>query len=296
FNGTGLSFTQSGASVQYTVLVDGELEPNLATQSGEHTYVIATDLEPGEHTAEIYRRGEASFGATSLLAVEVEDGELLDPPPRADRTIEVIGDSITCGYGNEGDSASCSFSADTENHYLTYAAIMARSFDAELSTVAWSGKGVVVNYGGDMSTTLPEMMERAVPSSNTSVWDYSAAPEPDVVIINLGTNDFSTDNDPSDEDFVAGYGSLLESIRSRYPSAFILCTVGPLLSGTDLAKARDGIEAAVSQRQDAGDDAISAYSMLTGNPSPGCDWHPSLATHEAMAEELGSVIEEELGW
>lgn len=296
FNGTGLSFTQSGSSIQYTVLVDGELQPNLVTQSGEHTYAVASSLEAGEHTVEVYRRGEASFGVTTLLSVEVEDGELLAPPPRAERFIEVFGDSITCGYGNEGESTSCSFSADTENHYLTYTALMARSFDAELSTVAWSGKGVVINYGGDMGITLPQMAERAVPASPVSVWDYSVFPEPDVVIINLGTNDFSTDNDPTEEDFVSGYSSLLSSIRSRYPSAFILCTVGPLLGGTDLAKARSGIEAAVTLRNEAGDDAIRAYSMLTGNPSPGCDWHPSLATHEAMAEELGNVIAEELDW
>jgi lysophospholipase L1-like esterase len=296
FEGTGLSFVQSGSSIQYTVLVDGELKPNLVTQSGQHAYVVATGLPTGEHTVEIYRRGEASFGVTTLLSVEVEGGQLLDPPSRSERSIEVFGDSITCGYGNEGELASCPFSADTENHYLTYAAIMARSFDAELSTVAWSGKGVVINYGGDMSTTLPQMAERAVPSSSTSVWDFSVAPEPDLVIINLGTNDFSTENDPSDADFVSGYGALLRTIRSRYPKAFILCTVGPLLSGSDLAKARSGIEAAVNQRKDEGDQAIMAYAMQTGNPSPGCDWHPSLATHEAMADELGSVIADELGW
>src|SRR5690606_11234126 len=177
------------------------------------------------------------------------------------------------GYGNEGTDASCSFSADTENHYLSYGAVLARSLDAELSTVAWSGKGVVVNYGGDMSTPLSQMLDRAVGSPSTSVWDYTLAPEPDLVLFNLGTNDFSTANDPADETFTDVYATMLEAVRARYPSAYLMCTVGPLLGGTDLMKARSGIEAAIARRVAAGDDRISAFPMTTGNPSPGCDWH-----------------------
>jgi hypothetical protein len=46
----------------------------------------------------------------------------------------------------------------------------------------------------------------------------------------------------------------------------------------------------------AGDEAVEAYEMQTGNPDPGCDWHPNLATHAAMADELGSRLAEALGW
>lgn len=293
FDGTGLSFTQSGSGVEYTVVVDGEVQDKLVTNAGQGTYDVATGLDDGEHVVEVYRRSEASFGSTNLLGVDVEGGELLEPPPRPERFIEIFGDSITCGYGNEGEDTSCSFSIDTENHYMSYGAIMARGFDAELSTVAWSGKGVVSNYGGDMSTKLPEMVDRVLPASPSSVWDYSLLPTADLVVINLGTNDFSTDNDPTPEDFQEGYFGLLETIRSRHPDAFILCTLGPLLSGTDLATAAGAIEGAIEQMDD---DKIAYHAMTTGNPSPGCDWHPSIATHEAMATELSMVVADELGW
>jgi lysophospholipase L1-like esterase len=282
--------------VHYTVVVDGEVSDELVTTSGERTYIVVEDLEPGEHTVEVDRQGEASFGATLLWAVEPIDGNLLDPPKAPERRIEILGDSITCGYGNEGESTSCSFSAETENHYLSYGAILARGFDAELSTVAWSGKGVVVNYGGDMGTTLPEMLERAVPQSSTSVWDYSLVAPPDLVLINLGTNDFSTDNDPELAEFVSVYLDMLNGIRARYPDAFIVCTVGPLLNGRDRTMALMGISEAVASTNDAGDDAVVAVEIGSSNPSPGCDWHPSLATHEAMAEELSAPIAEYLDW
>lgn len=296
FEGTGLSMTQSGSAVQYTVLIDSVIQPVLKTQSGEQDYELASGLEPGEHVVEVYRRGEASFGATTLLSVNVTGGELLEPPPRSARRIEIFGDSITCGYGNEGPDATCPFSADTENHYLSYGAILARRYGADLSTVAWSGKGVVINYGGEVSTTLPEMVERAIPDAESSVWDYSLEPAPQVVIINLGTNDFSTENDPTPESFLEGYLGMLRSIRTRYPDAFILCTIGPLLSGPDLTKAQSGIESAVQELTGAGDAAVFAYKMQAGNANPGCDWHPGLATHEAMAEELAAVLGAQLRW
>ncbi len=293
FEGTGLSFSQSGSGVEYTVVVDGEVRDKLVTMAGQHTYEVVSGLDDGEHIVEVYRRSEASFGTTNLWSVEAIGGELLDPPPRPERFIEIFGDSITCGYGNEGEDTSCSFSIDTENHYMTYGAILARGFEAELSTVAWSGKGVVSNYGGDMGTTLPEMVDRVLPAAPSSSWDYSLLGEADLVIINLGTNDFSTDNDPTPEDFEAGYLSLLETLRARYPGAFILCTLGPLLTGSDLATAAGAIEGAIAQMDD---DEIAYHAMQTGNPSPGCDWHPSITTHEAMAAELSAVVTDELGW
>jgi lysophospholipase L1-like esterase len=296
FEGEGLSFTQSGGPVQYTVVVDGQLESNLLTMDGEHSYRVAGALAPGEHIVEIYRRGEASFGPVVLRSVEVDAGQLLAPPPARARRIEIFGDSITCGYGNEGTTANCPFSADTENHYLSYGALLARSFEAELSIVAWSGKGVVSNYGGDTSTTLPQMVDRAVPTSDLSVWDYSLASAPQAVIINLSTNDYSTDNDPSDLEFVATYVAMLETIRARYPDAFILCTLGPMLSGTDLAVARANIDAAVNERLQAGDLRVQSFELQANNPNPGCDYHPNLSTHAAMADELSVPLKAALGW
>lgn len=294
-NGTGLRFTHSGGPIQYTVVVDGDVRPDIVTQSGQNSYDAAVGLTSGEHTVEVYRRGEASFGVATLHSVEAIDGELL-PPPALGRHIEIFGDSITCGYGNEGTIASCPFSADTENHYLTYGALISRHFEASLSTVAWSGKGVVVNYGGDMSTTLVEMLDRAVPNSDTSIWDYRKSPAPDLVVINLGTNDYSTNNDPSSGEFTETYEQMLTTLRQRYPHAWILCTLGPLLSGSDLATALANINAAVTARAGKGDERVLVHEFTTGNPSPGCDYHPSLATHDAMAAQLIPVIASELGW
>ncbi|HOU91947.1 MAG TPA: SGNH/GDSL hydrolase family protein [Polyangiaceae bacterium] len=294
FTGTGVAMRHQGPAIEYTVVADGRVVDKVVTMPGQGTFPLVVGLPAGEHTIEVYRRGEASFGAATIQGVEVTDGALLPPPGARARGLEIVGDSITCGYGNEGTSTDCHFSAATEDHYRSYGAVLGRIFDADVSTVAWSGRGVVVNYAGGPGPTLPELYPAAVPTDGPSRWQGDQAPQ--AVVINLGTNDYSTDADPPDERFVAAYEALLSTIRARYPEAYLLATNGPMLGGADLERARRNIRAAVTRRQQAGDTRVAAHELVTPNTAPGCDWHPSLATHAAMADELARVVAPAVGW
>ncbi len=298
FEGTGVSVHLNDSANQYTVLVDGALMPTLKTVAGDKTYTLASGLADAEHTIELYRRTEASFGTTVVIDVEAEEGDagtgqLLAPPAAHNRRIEVVGDSISCGYGDEGVNP-CSFSADTENDYLAYGSVLARDLDAELSTVAWSGKGIYYNYNGDRVEPMPTLYDRTIPTDKLHLWGFT--PQVDLVIINLGTNDYSTSTQPTTDQFVTTYQAFLEHIRGKYPAAYILCTMGPLLSGTALTTVRTNIGTAIAARASAGDTKVKYYEITTANTSPGCDYHPSLATQAAMAAELEVEIKSDLGW
>lgn len=289
FAGTGASVRLDDHGRYFTVLVDGALQPTLATSPGEQSYVLASGLSDGEHTLELYRRTEGSFGPTTVLGFDLE-GELLAPPP-VPRRIEIVGDSVTAGYGNEG-VAPCSFSAETENHYLTYGALAARALGAELSTIAWSGKGVVYNFGDDVFEPLPQVYDRLLAAEPTA-WDFSW--QPDVVVINLGTNDFSTDNDPPEGVFVPAYVELLAHLRAVYPDAFILA-VAPSLYGAEVALVAGYLQSAVDQRHLAGDTEVGFADINVQWIGSGCDGHPTLATHAGMAMRLTSELQAQLGW
>src|SRR5690606_143076 len=118
---------------------------------------------------------------------------------------------------------------------------------------------------------MPALYDRAVPNDPSSRWTYSW--QADAVLLNLGTNDYSTDNDPTDAEFISEYKQLLATLRARYPSAHILCTVGPLLNGADLVKAEANIRTAVENRANAGDTRVAFHAMRVPNTNPGCDWH-----------------------
>ncbi len=305
WSGTGIVARFSGTSVaarlgggqQYTVLVDGELLPKLIP-SGISS-LLAENLADGTHVVEIYRRTEANQGESVFSGFDFGAGALLAPPAPPERRIEIIGDSITCGYGNEGADMSCGFTPDTENHYLTYGAIAARAVGAELSTVAWSGKGVVCNYGDDAASCtdpMPVYYDRILPSRPDSIWSFSAW-QPHAVVVNLGTNDFGTMVDPPQADFETAYAALLARIRAAYPDAVIFCTLGPG-SGTEHTTSLGFIANAVQARVAEGDTKVTTFALPATNSSDGygCDWHPSLRTHERMAEALTAALRAELGW
>ncbi len=293
FDGTSVGAALGGGQ-EYTVVIDGAVQPKLVATSGMNA--LATGLDAGTHTVELYRRTEASQGESVFMGFDFGGGTLLAPSVPT-RRLEFIGDSITCGYGDEGPDMNCSFSAATENHYLTYAAITARNLGAELSTVAWSGKGAVCNYGDDASSCndpLPIYYDRVLPSRSDSVWDFSRF-VPDAVVINLGTNDFSTDVDPSASMFEAGYTALLQHLREKYPDAYILLTNGPMLTDPDLAKLKGYMLEVVTTLADP---KISTFDIPTqdGSDGFGCDWHPSLARHEKMATVVTAELKGKLGW
>jgi lysophospholipase L1-like esterase len=293
FNGTSVSVDLAGGQ-EYTVVVDGMVKPKLTAKVGMNE--LAKGLAAGEHTVELYRRTEASEGESEIRGFDFGGGTLLAPPP-VTRRLEFIGDSITCGYGNEGADATCKFMRETENHYLTYAALTARELKAELSTVAWSGKGVVCNYGDDAASCMnpfPIYYDRILPNRADSAWDYARF-QPDAVVINLGTNDLSTESDPDEATFEAAYKALLQRVRKNYPSAHILCTNGPLLSGTDLVNVRRYIQESVASLADP---KISTFEIAAqdGSDGYGCDWHPSLERHKQMATVVTAALKTALGW
>lgn len=289
FDGTGASVTLDDAGRYFTVVVDGAVQPPLATTPGEQSYPLAAGLAPGEHTIELYRRTEGSFGPTVILGVEV-DGELLPPPP-VTRRIEIVGDSITAGYGVEGTDP-CNFSAETENHYLTYGSVAARALGAELSAVAWSGKGVIYNYGDDKADPLPAIYDRLI-AVEPAPWDFSW--QPDVVVVNLGTNDFSTGDDPPEGVFVPAYVALLAHLREVYPDTLLLA-VAPSLWGDEATLVAGYLQSAIAERHAAGDLEVDFADINVPWIGSGCDGHPSVATHEGMGMRLVEELQARLGW
>jgi len=300
FQGTNISIhlapSTSWESAYLNVKIDNTDSYRLLVDH-DGAYGLATGLAAGDHLIEVSRRDEGGFGEIHYRGFALDQGQLLPPPARVDRRIEVIGDSITCGYGNEAPNESTPFTTATENAYLAYGPITARQLNAEAIVIAWSGIGILRNNSGGTANQMPAIYPRTLSKSSAPVWDFTSW-VPHVVVVNLGTNDFGTGT-PVRADFVRAYRDFIATLRSHYPDAHIFCAVGPMMGGTSLTTAIDYIQGdVVNALASAGDTRIHFIAFPKQNPANGlgADWHPSLKTHQLMADQLTAAIQSTLGW
>jgi lysophospholipase L1-like esterase len=297
FSGTSLSIQiASDGSFLFKPVLDDTPAAVITIPAGQQTVTIASGLAPGMHTVALYRQTEGSQGDSQLLGITVGGGDgLVAPPDAPARLIEVVGDSISCGYGTLGKLSDSECLA-TESHWDTYGAVAARELGADVSTIAISGQGVYRNYGGDMNDTLPMVYARALTNDATPAWDFAAQPQ--AVIVNLGTNDISNNKGDPGIPFEAAYFGLLESIRAAYPDAWIVCIIGPLLSGSDLTTIQGHIRNSVDARVAAGDQQVEFFDRIATQSSDkaACQYHPNPDENQIMADQLVTELRARLGW
>jgi lysophospholipase L1-like esterase len=206
------------------------------------------------------------------------------------RRILFIGDSITAAYGSDGTDP-CVFTAATENMEHSYANLVAQQLEAEAHFVAWSGIGVVRNYGdpNQVSTTpMPTRYNRTIATEEGSYWNPQGF-TPDVVHVMLGTNDYSTFPQPTDDQFQSGYTAFLTQIRADYPSAKIMIACAPMKNENQSRNI-----AAVAKTNE---NIVSAYldipsSTMTTAGSNGCSGHPSIQGHINIAAVVAPALEQ----
>lgn len=293
FRGTQISMQLSDGNNQneYAIVIDGDVT-KVATTDGDVTYELASGLDDTTHDLVVWRRSESYYNPSEFLGFSLfsEGGGLVAPPPAPDRRIEIIGDSITVGYGNEG-TQPCSADQSNGNNYLAYGSVAARLLEADLVTIAWSGIGMYRNYDeeGPSTNAMPARYDKIIPTdSSAPAWDFSKY-VPHAVVINLATNDYSTHGDPG-QPYVDAYVGFLDRVRESYPDAYIFCL-------SPFSEATPNITAAVDELKAGGDDNIEAFEIeVTEGADDGCDWHPNVARHAAMGERLALRMASVMGW
>lgn len=283
----------------YNVFVDDQPSKTVDVKS-DTILVIARGLKKKAHTVQIYKRTEGSQGMGSFKGILLsEKGEMLPWQEVPTRRIEFIGNSITCGYGTEGKSKSERWSPVTENNYQSYAPIMARAFNADYHIVAHSGQGVVRNYGYKEKISpmaMPARFNRVFDEKEQPVWDFKQW-KPDVVVINLGTNDFSTKPFPDKEVFKAGYEKLIQDVFSRYGDLPVFCIVGPMIDEPCYTYVKEMVQ---DLRFGSGHKGVYFVGIPTYLMDPekdlGSDSHPNYRGQRKMAAHVLPVIASVLKW
>ncbi|MGN1225753.1 MAG: GDSL-type esterase/lipase family protein [Candidatus Cryptobacteroides sp.] len=245
----------------------------------------------GVHEVILQKRTEGEQGC---LKVEefITDGTFLEAAQPKNRIIEFVGDSYTCGYGTEAADRACPFLPSEENPSLTYADILARYFDAEAVHISHSGRGIVRNYGDyNQQENMVKRYAQAYDEYSEQVWEpnYRA----DLVVIYLGTNDFSTGKQPNLWAWCENYKNLLLKIREFHGEQVpILCVASKADETLGLwvkeAVKRSGLEGVWATQ-------IDPYAH-NDDVDLGAAWHPNYKGHRKVASIMAPYVATVAEW
>jgi lysophospholipase L1-like esterase len=285
----------------FTVVVDRGEPFRLRAGPSTRRYTLADGLPLGEHTLALSKATEGQNGHNRLVAVYTR--ELLAARALPVRRIEFIGNSITAGYGLDQRPIVCTQGTwyDKSHAWLAFGPRIARRLNAQWMLSAVSGIGVVRNWNspGPVMHDIYRGVYMDYADSLTS-WDYHRY-TPGLVVVALGTNDFSDGGGPTPrpaldgEKFVRDYTSLVADVRARYPRAKLLLLTSAMLSADRNERLAEYLRRVMSNRAAAGDSAITMYAFH-GRYVSGCDGHPSLEEHIEMANELEPKVKAWMGW
>lgn len=312
---TRLAITMAGDSnvndksnqTRIAIEVNGQRVVDDMLDAAEKTYTVWESEAAQPITVRVIKLSETAMSTCGIKAI-VTDAATIRPTAKKARAIEFIGDSITCGYGVDDEDANHPFSTTTEDVTRAYAYKTAQALDADYSMVSISGYGIISGYTGTgeskvTSQLIPTYYEKLGFSYGSYqgetpanvAWDFSAY-TPDLIVVNLGTNDDSyTGTDPErQEDYRASYTEFLKVIRRNNPDATILCTLG--IMGDRLYPQVKNAVAAYTE--ETGDTNIGCLKFDVQSPADGyaADWHPTAATHDKAAEKLIKRIQQLMSW
>ncbi len=269
------------------------------------TYLLFESKEAKNTKIRLVKYSEAAFGKVGIMKLLIDSEQPPQPTAKRSRRLEFIGDSITCGYGNEGQWMVDSFHTAQENPWEAYAARTARKLEADYHLVCWSGIGIISNWTDKEEPNEELLMpvlypftdrstELTIENEASELWDNNLF-VPDCIVINLGTNDNSYTKEIPERvsAFEEKYYDFIKMVRQKNPTSIILCTLGAM--GGELC---ESVHEQVRRLVTEGDHKLYAMSFDVQKEEDGigADWHPSKLTHEKMAVKLEARIRELLNW
>ncbi len=224
--------------------------------------------------------------------------------------IEFIGDSITCGEGAIGAKCESDWTTMFKTTHGAYPEMVSKHFNAQFNIIAQSGWGICAGWDNNPNTTMPEIYDKvcgvlngrknfelgANELHNFSKW------QPDIIVINLGTNDDSAfnqtefidefnvshklefENENHKNKFIKKAETFIKNVRENNKNAHIVWCYGML--GTRL---KPLINEAILNCKDDNIDFLLLDEMTEN--TVGSLNHPGQKNHAQASEKLIKYIE-----
>lgn len=283
-------------------VVDDELINRHECHSEDEWLTLWQSDTPATKDIRVIKLSENARGKLGIIEVET-DGEFHKYESHK-KTVEIIGDSITCGFGNEAENNGMIFRTSEENGWTSYAALGARELDYEFSMICESGISSArpehpmfpMHAMEDIYAYTDELYDRKF-GREPARWDFEKNHN-DIVVINLGTNDSNpirfyrdfNEIETMEKWFHARYKEFVKQVRNlNGPDTYIMCGLGSM----DYYLYHHIKEVVNEIKQETGDENICCFEFIPINimfEGYGAMGHPSAKTHARMGKELANYI------
>lgn len=280
-------------------------------------YTLFSSEVNEKHKLRVVKRSENDKGKAGILGFEFV-GQIL-PPEFSEKQyrLEFIGDSITCGFGNESKHRDNLFITKEEDGLSAYSAIAANEMNAEYNSVCVSGIALCKPLDRQLKLPVPDFPDLDVrptamedyyeytdrlheemrgKKGNFKKWDFSRF-KPDAIVINLGTNDSyrikaSKDKAAEERHFETRYKDFIYKIRRlNGVEPVICCTLGSM----DYYLYDNILKVVEDYKKETKDVRIFCYKfggIFPENEGYGAQDHPSVKTHQRMGKELSGILKD----
>ena len=271
----------SDKACYFRAYVDGVVKYNGSTPYytvNGNTTITLKNLSEGEHTIRLIKVTGWTLANAEIKSVTFNGTMSETAPEGNDYYIEFVGDSITCAWGTIGPGGG---SYEGQDGTLAFSYLIAKEQNADYSMTALSGQGLLCGTPG-----VPLGYEYASwKKDSTNKYDF--ARQADMVVINIGTNDFYQKDDLGidADDFKAAYKVFLEMVKEKNgDDCKILCVYGCMNDNFG-----ETIKALCKEMGGA-DAGYYCQKLDKANSHANGSGHPTAAEEAAYADVLNPMI------
>ncbi|MBO4623126.1 MAG: hypothetical protein J5691_04465 [Bacilli bacterium] len=297
---TATNYLSASARPCIVIVVDDDFK-NAKTlfldKATQDIALVSGNTDALEHKVALYKRSESidsHIGVTSIRT----DGMFIQKIENKPLKFEFIAASSSTGYGNLGSPSSSGKTTENSDALKGFAFLTAQAMNADVNIFSASGWGCAFSQWTSPNTiNVPEAYEYTDFSSyknkvEAEKWN-AARFIPDVIVVNLGTNDWSyinagssaTEKDARMNTFQKKYIAFLDYLHEIYPDAQIIVLYG-LMNENNIFTATESIVAAAQVKNP------SLASIKIIGDGMGYNSHPSAANHQVIANKLVAFIQE----
>lgn len=309
FHGTELSAefitsaNPAGKEPHLVVFVDGETESTkgnlIVITSSKQTHVLVSGLEEGLHTVRVLKRSESIDSTTGVTKITT-DGEFQNVDSLKVRKIEFIGASSSVGFGNLAPNTDTPKTTQNSDGLRAFPYLAATMVDAELNIFSASGWPLLLGPWGTNNNNIPTAYDYVNVYSNI-LWNH-ANYSPDLIMIDLGTNDMSyikqlpaKDQPQAVENFILYYIEFIKKLNQLHPEAKILIVYG-VNSESGIYKPTEDVYDRMQELHPEIDLHIVKLPTMNAADGIGSSNHPSSVTHIKASNALANTVNEIMGW